>query len=139
MASVRPTSLQSSPVIDFASAAVATLADLRARTGLETWIIGRRYGADYVILHALSDDPAPAAGDVLRWDDRATTSPARSPYRPNPRPHPHRDQAISHGRRVDQVRSASSGQHKTHLIVFRVGGQKWIRCVLGCSGDETLT
>ena len=56
-------------VFDFASAAVATLADLRERTGLETWVVSRRDGEDYIVLYALSDDHAYTAGDVWRWAD----------------------------------------------------------------------
>jgi len=56
-------------VIDFATAAAATLADLRERTGLETWVVGRKYGEDYVVLFTLNHDDSLAAGDVLPWSD----------------------------------------------------------------------
>ncbi|WP_432574117.1 EAL domain-containing protein [Kineococcus sp. SYSU DK005] len=57
-------------VVDFASAARATLQRLHQRMGMDTWAIARRDGQDYVVLSALDTAHVGLhAGDVMRWCD----------------------------------------------------------------------
>ncbi|MEJ5914045.1 EAL domain-containing protein [Pseudokineococcus sp. 1T1Z-3] len=57
-------------VRDFASAAGAVLADLRARFGMDSWLVARRRGEEYVVLATASDDAfGQHPGLVRRWED----------------------------------------------------------------------
>ena len=58
------------PVVDFTSAATATLEHLHHHVGMDTWAIARRDGDDYVVLSALDGGGVGlVAGSVLAWAD----------------------------------------------------------------------
>ncbi|WP_328294272.1 EAL domain-containing protein [Kineococcus sp. NBC_00420] len=58
------------PVVDFTSAATATLEHLHRHVGMDTWAIARRDGDDYVVLSALDGGEVGLAdGSVLAWAD----------------------------------------------------------------------
>lgn len=52
----------------FTAAARDVLLDLRSRTGMEIWTIGRRDGDDYVVVAAVSPDDTVPVGTVLAWE-----------------------------------------------------------------------
>lgn len=57
-------------VVDFTSAAAAVLRTLKARVGLDVWVVARRDGEDFVVLAALGDGGFGIdVGDVLPWSD----------------------------------------------------------------------
>lgn len=55
------------PVTDFVDAAVAVLRDLRSRVGLDSWVVSRRSGDDWVALAAVDDVLGERAGTVRPW------------------------------------------------------------------------
>lgn len=58
------------PVVDFTSAADATLEHLHQRVGMDSWVIARHDGDDYVVLSALDGGRVGLhAGEVMRWSD----------------------------------------------------------------------
>jgi diguanylate cyclase (GGDEF)-like protein len=57
-------------VVDFTSAATATLEHLHRRIGMDSWAVARRTGDDYVVLSALdAGEVGLAAGNVMAWRD----------------------------------------------------------------------
>lgn len=57
-------------VVDFASAAAVVIADLREHVGMDSWLVARRRGDEYVVLAAADDDPyGNHVGLVRPWDE----------------------------------------------------------------------